>query len=69
MPLVPISEISRLQLVSVAELVGLSLTWSHTSEDRFSHDLNDMHPVKTQISLHVCTVLLNMMKCGIFGYS
>ena len=39
MPLVSISEISRLELVAVAEQVGWSLTWSHTSEDRFSHDL------------------------------
>ena len=26
-------------LVSVAEQVGLSLTWSQTTEDRFSHDV------------------------------
>ena len=33
-----IAEISRLRLVSVAEQASLSLTWSETSEDMFSHD-------------------------------
>ena len=33
------SKISRLQLVSVAEQAGLSLTWSHTAEDWFSRDV------------------------------
>ena len=33
-----IAEISRLGLVSVAEQASLSLTWSETSEDMFSHD-------------------------------
>ena len=33
------STISRLYLVSIAEQAGLSLTWSQTLEDRFSHDL------------------------------
>ena len=32
-----IPKISRLQLASVAELTGLSPTWSHSSEDSFSH--------------------------------
>ena len=31
-------KVSSLSLVSVAEQTGLSLTWSHTIEDRFSHD-------------------------------
>ena len=38
-PLLAIAEISRLLLVSVAEQVGLSLTWSETPDDRFSHDV------------------------------
>ena len=29
-------KVSSLSLVSVAEQTGLSLTWSHTTEDRFS---------------------------------
>ena len=37
-PLVYISEISRFWLVSVAEQVSLSLTWSETPENTFSHD-------------------------------
>ena len=36
MPIVAISKTSRLQLASVAEQAGLSLTWSQTPEDRFS---------------------------------
>ena len=35
-PVLAKAEISRLWLVSVAEQAGSSLTWSHTSEDRFS---------------------------------
>ena len=31
-------KVSRLSLVSVAEQTGLSLTWSHTTEGRFSRD-------------------------------
>ena len=34
-----IAEISRLQLASVAEQASLSLTWSETPEDTFSHGL------------------------------
>ena len=37
-PIVLIPEIPRHYLASVAEHVGLSLTWSHASGDRFSHD-------------------------------
>ena len=40
--MVAISRIPRLLLASVAEQAGLSLTWSHTSEDRFSHDVAHM---------------------------
>ena len=38
-PILAKSKISRLWLVSVAEQAGLSLTWSQTPEDRFSHDV------------------------------
>ena len=36
---VSIFAISLLLLASVAEQAGLSLTWSETPEDRFSHDV------------------------------
>ena len=35
-------KISRPWLASVAQQAGLSLTLSHTSEDRFSHDMPDL---------------------------
>ena len=38
MPILGKSKISGLYLVSVAEQVCLSLTWSQTLENRFSHD-------------------------------
>ena len=37
-PSVAKPKVSSLSLVSVAEQIGLSLTWSHTTEDRVSHD-------------------------------
>ena len=36
--LVSVTKISSLMLASVAEQVSLSLTWSETPEDTFSHD-------------------------------
>ena len=39
--IIPISakpKVSSLLLVSVVEQTGLSLTWSHTTEDRFSRE-------------------------------
>ena len=38
MSLVSVTKISSLVLASVAEHVSLSLTWSETPEDTFSHD-------------------------------
>ena len=38
MSLVIVTQISSLMLASVAEQVNLSLTWSETPEDTFSHD-------------------------------
>ena len=38
MSLVSVTKISNLMLASVAEQAGLSLTWSETPEDTFSHD-------------------------------
>ena len=42
MPPVFISEISNLQLTSKAEQADLCPTWSHTPEDRFSHEVAEM---------------------------
>ena len=39
LPLLSISEISRLQLVTVAEQTGLSHTWLKIPEDMFSGDM------------------------------
>ena len=38
-PRVGMSDIQRLLLASVTVQSGLSLTWSHNSKDRFSHDM------------------------------
>ena len=38
MSLVSVIEISSLMVASVAEQASLSLTWSETPEDTFSHD-------------------------------
>ena len=38
MSLVSVAKISSLMLASVAEQTSLSLTWSETLEDTFSHD-------------------------------
>ena len=55
-PILAISKNPRLSLAFVAEQVGLSLTWFHTSKDRFSRDgamyaylcfLKDSVPVAT----------------------
>ena len=42
MSLVPVTKISSLMLATVAEQAGLSLTWSETPEDMFSHDKAQM---------------------------
>ena len=36
--LISVTKISNLKLASVAKQAGLSLTWSETPEDTFSHD-------------------------------
>ena len=38
MSLVFVTKLSSLMLASIAEQASLSVTWSQTSEDRFSHD-------------------------------
>ena len=43
MSLVFVTKISSLMLASVAEQAGLSLTWSETPEDMFSHDEAHIH--------------------------
>ena len=44
------NKVSSLSLVSVAEQIGLSLTWSHTTENRFSRD-------KAQIKMVLMTAI------------
>ena len=44
--LVSVTEISSLMLASVAEKASLSLTWSETPEDRFSHDEAQLNKCK-----------------------
>ena len=41
--IVAIHEMSRIYLASVAEQSGLSLSWSHTTEDRVSYDMAPCH--------------------------
>ena len=41
--LVSVTKISSLMLASVAEQASLSVTWSETPEDTFSHDEAHMH--------------------------
>ena len=43
MSLVSVTKISNLLLASVAEQASLSLTWSETPEDTFSHDEAHMY--------------------------
>ena len=43
MSLATVTKMSCLRLTSVAEQVSLSLTWSETPEDRFSHDEAQMY--------------------------
>ena len=43
MSLVSVTKISSLMLASVAEQACLSLTWSETPEDMFSHDEAHLH--------------------------
>ena len=43
MSLVSVTKISSLMLASVAEQASLSVTWSETPEDTFSHDEAHMH--------------------------
>ena len=45
MPIVAISRISRLELASVAEQAGFSLTWLQTPEDRFYDDVSNFQSV------------------------
>ena len=48
MSLVSVTKIPSLMLTSVAEQASLSLAWSETPEDTFSHD-------EAQVCLYSCT--------------
>ena len=54
MSLVSVTKISSLMLASVAEEAGLSLTWSETPKDTFSHDEAHMYDVKLDCTLCHC---------------
>ena len=47
MSLVSVTKIPSLMLASVAEQAGLSLTWSETPEDTFSHDKAQLELMNT----------------------
>ena len=56
-PIVAKPKVSSLSLVSVAEQTGLSLTWSHTTEDRFTRDHAQIKLVSMRpITLSLLTV-------------
>ena len=46
MSVVSVTKISSLMLASVAEQASLSLTWSETPEDTFSHDEAQLQPIR-----------------------
>ena len=49
---VSVTKFSNLMLASVAEQTGLSLTWSETPEDTFSHD--EAHMITLSYCLRPC---------------
>ena len=59
MSLVSVTKILSVMLASVAQQASLSLTWSETPEDTFSHGVAHMF-VTGMFGMHVvaCTVLL-----------
>ena len=59
MSLITVTKISCLRLTSVAEQGGLSLTWSETPEDTFSHDEAQI------LSVH----LYRIPRVSLFSYS
>ena len=58
-PVVAIGKIPRLLLASVAEHAGLSLTWSHNSKAKFSHDVAHINSV-TKRSLSILTIVTKL---------
>ena len=56
--LVSVTKISSLLLASVAEQANLSLTWSETPEDMFSHD--EAHMYFLNFSLFFLYILLSI---------
>ena len=57
MSLVSVTKISSLKLASVAGQASLSLTWSETPEDTFSHDEAQM--LTSCKKFRICTVSIN----------
>ena len=60
--LVSVAKISSLMLASVAEQGGLSLTWSETPEDTFSHD--EAHINKTTSTIGPAVVVSYYRRCA-----
>ena len=53
-----VSKVSRFQLTSVAEQVGLNMTWSKIPQDMFSRDVAHMVHVKPQrLNFRIITVI------------
>ena len=55
-PIDVISKISGLQPASVAEQTGFCISWSHTSEDRFSRDGVQIRVADDDVPPMMCSV-------------
>ena len=59
MSLVSVTKISNFMLASVAEQAGLSLTWSETPEDTFSHDEAQLMKMNRTVTYNIQQNLQN----------
>ena len=72
MSLVSVTKISSPLLASVAEQTSLSLTWSETPEDMFSHD--EAHPKIQRITMSIrnvnmqCQYVVLILTCISYRY-
>ena len=58
-PIVAKPKVSSLSLVSVTDQIGSRLTWSHTTEDRFSRD----KPQIRLVLMRAITFFMNVSRC------
>ena len=64
-PIIAVPKMSRLSLVSVVGQAGLSLAWSHFSEDKFSHGVAyNMSHVRRKPVFGVCDQLRLKLACS-----